>query len=94
MQREVDSIREKRNQISAKMKGGKPEQSLIDEGKQIKVELAERETYLNAAESELKNMLTKVPNIIFDEVPLGGEEDSVEVKSWGRKAHRRRNRPS
>lgn len=85
LQREVDSIREKRNQISAKMKGGKPEQSLIDEGKQIKVELAERETYLNAAESELKNMLTKVPNIIFDEVPLGGEEDSVEVKSWGEK---------
>ena len=33
LQREVDAIRERRNAIAAKMKGGKPEQNLIAEGK-------------------------------------------------------------
>lgn len=28
-------------------------------------------------------LLKKVPNVIFEDVPLGGEEDSVEVKRWG-----------
>lgn len=85
LQREVDAIRERRNAVAAQMKGGKPEQALIDEGKQIKIELAEREQYLANAESELNNLINKVPNIIFDDVPLGGEEDSVEIKAWGEK---------
>lgn len=81
----VDELRKKRNDNAAKMKGGKPEQSLIDEGKQIKIELAEHESYLTNAEKEFTDMLWQVPNIIFDDVPLGGEEDSVEIKQWGEK---------
>lgn len=79
----VDELRERRNQNAAKMKGGKPEQSLIDEGKQIKIELAEQEGYLTSLDNEFKALLHSVPNIIFDDVPLGGEEDSVEVKVFG-----------
>lgn len=85
LQQEVDELRTKRNEIASQMKGGKPDQALIDEGKQIKVALAERETYLAAAEQETNELLKGVPNIIFDDVPLGGEEDSVEVKAWGEK---------
>lgn len=83
LQQQVDELRTKRNEIAAKMKGGKPEQSLIDEGKQIKVKLAEREGYLTDAETEVNGLLRGVPNIIFDDVPLGGEEDSIEIKKWG-----------
>ncbi len=83
LQGRVDELRKKRNANAAKMKGGKPEQSLVDEGKQIKIELAEREKYLEAADKEFTNLLWQVPNIIFDDVPLGGEEDSVEIKKWG-----------
>ena len=79
----VDDLRERRNQNAAKMKGGKPEQSLIDEGKQIKIELAEQESYLTSLDNEFKALLHSVPNVIFDDVPLGGEEDSVEVKVVG-----------
>ena len=32
LQQRVDDLRERRNQNAAKMKGGKPEQTLIDEG--------------------------------------------------------------
>ena len=41
LQQQVDELREKRNVTAAKMKGGKPTQELIDEGKQIKLELAD-----------------------------------------------------
>lgn len=83
LQGQVDNLRAKRNEISSKMKGGKPEQALVDEGKQIKIELAEREEYLKKAEKEIGAIMQGVPNIIFEDVPLGGEEDSVEVKRWG-----------
>ena len=83
LQQEVDELRTRRNEIAAQMKGGKPEQSLIDEGKQIKIRLAEREEYLKNADVEFTEVLKCVPNIIFDDVPFGGEEDSVEVKRWG-----------
>ncbi len=81
----VEELRRQRNEIAAKMKGGKPEQSLIDEGKRVKDELAGLETKLTEVESEFTDALKSVPNIIFDDVPLGGEEDSVEIKAWGDK---------
>ena len=80
---EVEALRQKRNEIASKMKGGKPAPELIEEGKAIKTELAKVEEDLAVAESELNNILKSVPNIIFEDVPLGGEECSVEVKKWG-----------
>ena len=83
LQTTVDELRARRNENAAVMKGGKPTQELIDEGKRIKIELAERESYLTNAERELSELLMGVPNIIFDDVPLGGEADSVEIKRVG-----------
>lgn len=83
LQQQVDELREKRNANAAKMKGGKPEQSLIDEGKQIKIELAEREEYLKTADAEFTKAMWGIPNTLQDDVPIGGEEDSVEIKQWG-----------
>ena len=79
----VEALRQKRNEIAGKMKGGKPELELIEAGKAIKRELAEKEEVLAKVDAKLKVALKAVPNIIFDDVPLGGEEDSVEVKHWG-----------
>lgn len=80
---EVESLRQKRNEIAAKMKGGKPEPELIEAGKAIKRDLAEKEAVLTEVEGKLKLVVKAVPNVIFDDVPLGGEEDSVEIKKWG-----------
>ena len=79
----VEELRRERNEIAAKMKGGKPEKALIEKGKKIKEELAGLEEELNKIEAEYTTALKSVPNIIFDDVPLGGEEDSVEIKAWG-----------
>ncbi len=83
LQQQVDELRTRRNEIASRMKGGKPDQATIDEGKQIKVELAERENYLSNADEEFKAMLNTVPNIILADVPVGSEDDSVEIKKWG-----------
>lgn len=80
---EVEELRRRRNEVAAKMKGGKPAPGLIAEGKQIKTELAEREQRLDQVQAELGTLIKTVPNVIFDDVPLGGEEDSVEIKKWG-----------
>jgi len=83
LQQQVDELRTRRNENAAKMKGGRPEQDLIDEGKQIKIELAEREEYLKNAEAEVNQLLQQIPNITLSDVPEGGEEDSVEIKKVG-----------
>ena len=79
----VEELRRQRNEIAAKMKGGKPEPASIEEGKKVKAELAGLEEDLDKVELEYKSALKSVPNIIFEDVPLGGEECSVEIKSWG-----------
>lgn len=81
----IETLRRERNEISAQMKGGKPSAELINQGKTIKEKLAELEPELDQIEKSLSEELKKVPNIIFDDVPLGGEECSVEVKAWGEK---------
>lgn len=84
LQQQVDELREKRNANAAKMKGGKPEPALIDEGKRIKVELAEREGYLSNTDTAFTDLLKKVPNMAFGDVPVGASEDeNVEVKKVG-----------
>ncbi len=81
---DVESLRAKRNEIAGKMKGGKPAPELIKEGKEVKEKLTAEESKLTEAEAKLNALLKTVPNIIFDDVPLGGEECSKEVKKWGK----------
>lgn len=81
----VENLRKRRNEIAAAMKGGKPSEELISEGKNVKTELSALESELSTLESNLKTALKSIPNVIFDDVPLGPEENSVEVKVWGEK---------
>lgn len=84
LQQQVDELRTRRNEISGQMMGGKPEQALVDEGKQIKLELAEREGYLTTAYAEYLELLKKVPNMPLDFVPVGASEDeNVVTKTVG-----------
>lgn len=82
----VEDLRRQRNEIADSMKGGKPSPEAIEKGKSLKVELAEREEYLGKAEKDWLDLLDSIPNIHFDDVPVGGEELSVEVASFGEKA--------
>jgi seryl-tRNA synthetase len=80
----VDELRERRNANASKLKGGKPDQATIDEGRAIKVELAEKELAFNDVDREFTVLLKKVPNIAADDVPLGASEDeNVVAKTVG-----------
>lgn len=81
--KEVESLRKERNQNTDSMKGKKPSQEQVAIGKELKEKITVLETKLAKEESDFKNLLKAVPNIIFDDVPLGDESASVEVKQWG-----------
>lgn len=83
LQQQVDALRQRRNTLSAQLKGGQPDAQLIDQGKQLKTELAGHEDRLRLVEAQYNQLLQAVPNITLPDVPLGGEADSVEVKRWG-----------
>ena len=80
---QVEALRKERNDNTAKMKNGKPSDELIAKGKEIKEKLSTLEADLSNFEKELNLKLKTVPNVIFDDVPLGDESASVEVKKWG-----------
>jgi len=82
----ADELRERRNANAAKMKGaqGKPDQSIIDEGKAIKIELAELEESLDLVEHDVLKLQKAVPNMAFEDVPLGeSEDDNVVARTEG-----------
>ncbi|MDO4979170.1 MAG: serine--tRNA ligase [Candidatus Saccharibacteria bacterium] len=79
----AEKLRAKRNAIAAKMKGGKPSLELMTEGKEIKEKLAGVEKELTKSTDRFNQALKTVPNVFFDDVPLGDEECSVEIKTWG-----------
>ena len=84
LQQQVDALRERRNANASQMKGGRPDQATIDEGKQLKIELSEREGYLGNADAEYIKLLKLVPNMPTDDVPVGASEaENVEVKVVG-----------
>lgn len=86
LQQQVDALRERRNANAAQMKGGRPDQATIDEGKQIKIELSEREGYLGNADAGFFKLLKKVPNMPWNDVPVGASEDeNVEINVVGDK---------
>ncbi len=85
LQQEIDDLRRSRNEIAAQMKGGKPNPELITKGKEVKEQLAQVEPSLSLLEQQIADLIKLVPNIIFDDVPLGGEECSKEVAAWGEK---------
>lgn len=87
--REVESLREQKNNNADQMKesatAGKPDQTLIDDGKSIKVQLAEREGLLNKIDADWDLLIQQIPNPSSDDVPIGDEGDSTEIKVFGEK---------
>ncbi len=85
LQTQADDLREKRNTIASSMKGGKPSPELVEEGKKLKEALSTIENDLRAADENFSVAFNQLPNMMKPDVPLGGEEDSVEIKIWGEK---------
>lgn len=85
VQQKIDELRTQRNEISSRMKGGKPEPELIAESKIIKHQLAIIEEQLTPVEEEFTRLFGMLPNMLAKDVPIGDEELSEEVAVFGEK---------
>jgi seryl-tRNA synthetase len=83
LQQQTDELRAKRNEIASRMKGGEPTDELVAEGRKVKDKLNSLEQELKTTDAKLNILLEQVPNMLQTDVPIGGEELSVEVKKWG-----------
>ena len=79
----VEDLRAQRNALTDSMKGQKPTPEQIEQGKKLKEDIAVRENELKVTEEKWQSQMQSIPNPTFDDVPLGGEEDSVEIKQVG-----------
>ena len=87
---ELESLRARRNQVSAevgkiKKQGGDPS-GVFAEMKEVGGRIKELEEKLSSAEAGLKDLVLTIPNIPDASVPEGkGEEDNPVVSTWGEK---------
>ncbi len=78
--KKIQVLREERNKTG----NTKPTPEVIERGKKIKEELKILEDRLANNEAELEKLLSFVPNVPLEEVPVGPDETgNVETKKWG-----------
>ena len=75
----VEALRAERNALTDSMKGQKPTSAQIEQGKALKEKIAGLENELKVTEEKWQSQMQSVPNPAFDDVPLGGEEKSLEI---------------
>ena len=83
----VEELRRQRNEIADSMKGSKPSIEQIQKGKDLKEQLSGLEHQLLSIEQSFNELLLQVPNMMMADVPVGGEEDSVEISRFGDQKH-------
>jgi seryl-tRNA synthetase len=84
---ETEALRHRRNinaQAMKKKVDPDERQRLIEEGKNLKGQISQREKTLEQLTAELDEELLKVPNLSHPDAPVGkGDEDNRELKRWG-----------
>ena len=68
---EIEVLKSEQNKIS---RGGKDNMVLIEQAKEIKGKIKELEPELAKIDGELKTLLLMLPNIPFDDVPVGKDD--------------------
>ena len=85
---EAEQLKAQRNKVSeavARLKrSGQDATALMDETRALKTRMDDLESAAAASEEEMRAILSSIPNVCRDEVPVGrSEEQNVEVKRWG-----------
>jgi seryl-tRNA synthetase len=78
----LEQLRQERNQLS----GGnstKPTDEQITKGRELKRAITELEKELEPLEKDFVELHKAVPNLLADDVPIGGEKDFKEVSKYG-----------
>jgi seryl-tRNA synthetase len=83
-----ETLKAQRNKATeeiAKLKKDKQDATaLINETKELREKISQAEKLAEEADARLRNILTGIPNLPDDSVPIGkSEADNVEVRRWG-----------
>ncbi len=70
-------------EVARRKRSGEPADELIAHGRALGEEIARLESEAGAADRELGEILIGIPNMTLGDVPSGGEEANVIVRSWG-----------
>jgi seryl-tRNA synthetase len=70
-------------EVARRKKAKESADDLIAQGRGLGEEIAKLERELSAVEAELQRTLLEIPNLTLPNVPAGGEEHNVVVKTWG-----------
>ena len=70
-------------EVARRKKAGESADDLIVQGRAQGEEISRLEAELAEVEGALTRILAEVPNITLPDVPEGGEEQNVIVRSWG-----------
>lgn len=77
---------EKSKEVSELKKKGQDASDIIEETKKIGDEIKSYEEKLTGLESQINNLMLRIPNIPATDVPIGKDaEDNVIVKAWGQR---------
>jgi len=83
---EMETIRAHRNEVNKQLgkMADKPAE-LINGMRQLGEKVASLDAEISGTESELDDLLLRLPNIPADDVPVGhGSEDNIVVRTWGK----------
>jgi seryl-tRNA synthetase len=85
---EAETLKARRNKATeeiARLKKAKQDAAaLINETKELREKIAEAEKRAEESDAKLRDVLTGIPNLPDDSVPVGeSEKDNVEVRRWG-----------
>lgn len=81
---QIGELRRRRNELAEQLKGGRPNDEQVADGKRLKEEIAARESESKGIDEEFTELLKKVPNMPTDDVPVGtSENENVVAKTWG-----------
>ena len=85
---EAEKLKAQRNKLSEEVgrlkKSGQDATSVMEETRALKSRMESLEAAAVEAEEQLRAILTRIPNLPFDDVPVGkSEADNIEIKSWG-----------
>ena len=84
----TDELRKKKNQvsleISQKKKAGEDTSSILDDMKNVSVELSKLESEQETIESKYSRLALTIPNLVHESVPVGVDESAnKEIRKWG-----------
>ena len=84
----AETLQARRNRASEEIaklkKSGQDASAQISETKELREQIQESEKKAAEQEARLREILTSIPNIPHDSVPVGkGAEDNVEARRWG-----------